>query len=193
MKNKKLFLLITGIVILLGVATGGIIAWLTDTDTTAEKTFTVGQVVYTWTEGAFETDPVVPGQQLVASNYKLTNASTVDSELRVSVSITYEGTDLDAEPIDGDALDEGLFLNFALANGWELDDEFYYYEVAEDESVIVAGTQVIDVLTSLVLDGSKVGNNFRNAVFTITLTFEAKQADYVIWAQLGSVSFELGI
>ncbi|MFA5692196.1 MAG: hypothetical protein WC907_01155 [Acholeplasmataceae bacterium] len=184
MKNKKLYLLILGIVILLGVATGGIIAWLTDTDTTNSKTFTVGEVSYVWTEGTLEDDFIVPGQEIIETSYKLKNTSNVSSELRVKITITYGDPEVDA--ID-------LFDNFALANDWDKDGDYYYYKPNGNEKIEPEETPTdFDVLDSLILDGSKVGNDFRNVEFTITLKFEAKQAEFVTWEQLGTANIDFG-
>lgn len=185
MKSKKIWILIIGLAISVGLITGGILAWLTDTKTTPQQTFTVGEVTYEWTAGNFVSSPVVPGQNIIATPYKLTNTSNIESELRVAISITY-GEDNDATDL----------VVYTLDSNWVLEtDGFYYYQAGEpvDGKYPVAPQTDVDVITGLMLDGALVGNTFSNVEFTVSMTFHAKQANYVTWAQLGSINFSTGL
>lgn len=190
MKSKGLILtLALGLVLVIGVTATLIAAWLTDTDTTDDTVFTVGDIQYTWA-GAVITDTyVVPGQNLIGTTYTLTNGSNVGSELRVKVTAVSSHT--------GYTTDALSLLTITLAEDWsELTSGYYYYqgvEATEGKYIIVAGTQELDVLTSIIIDGAQVGNSFSGETFTITFTFEAKQADYVTWAELATVDFETGL
>lgn len=199
MKNKKLIgLFLIMLVALVLVTTYTISAWLTDTDTTGETSFTIGQVVYQW-KGALievaEGEHVVPGQELVEEEFILNNASTVSSELRFKFTST-----INAVPEITDARE---YLLTAFDEDWyyNASDDYYYYRgditpVTEDEVVkykISADNQELSVLTSLKLDGSKVGNEFRLLNLTIEMVFEAKQSDYVTWQQLGTINFTTGL
>ena len=46
------------------------------------------------------------------------------------------------------------------------------------------GTTLDELIESLVLNGALVGNDYSGATVTITVTFEAKQAKYVLWNQI---------
>lgn len=199
MKNKKLIgLFLIMLVALVLVTTYTISAWLTDTDTTGETSFTIGQVVYQW-KGALievaEGEHVVPGQELVEEEFILNNASTVSSELRFKFTST-----INAVPEITDARE---YLLTAFDEDWyyNASDDYYYYRgditpVTEDEVVkykISADNQELSVLTSLKLDGSKVGNEFRLLNLTIEMVFEAKQSDFVTWQQLGTINFTTGL
>ena len=46
MNKKRIWILLMALAVTLGLITGGVLAWLTDTKTTPEKTFTVGDVTY---------------------------------------------------------------------------------------------------------------------------------------------------
>jgi hypothetical protein len=189
MKIKKIYILILGLIIAVGALTGSILAWLTDTGTTADKTFTVGDVTYTWTPGTLVDNPVVPGQNIIAtlSPYQLTNSSTVDSEIRMRITITYdEGT----APSADHAVDATDLVIFTLGTGWVYDTDAYYY--TKGTAVPATNTTPFNVLTGLVLDGAQVGNDFSGIVFTMSLVFEAKQADYVTWAELGTANIDFG-
>ena len=181
MKNKKLIITLIALFIgIIGATSAAISAWLTDTQTTDETVFTVGDVTYNWS-GALTTDtPIVPGQELVATGFALTNASTVTSELRVAITIT-------SSLLEGDATELVLMT---IGAGWVDGEDGYWYYTPSSNPVIPASGQVISILTSLKLDGSKVGNAHSGETFTISLSFQAKQAQYVTWTELGTANID---
>ncbi|VEU83332.1 hypothetical protein [Acholeplasma hippikon] len=185
MKNKKLLMLILGLVLALGVTTTGILAWLTDTKTTTPIEFTVGEVKYTWNSGTTKTTPVVPGENVLSSSFSLTNGSTVTSELRMIISVMYDTN------VDGLSL-----VDLTLGSNWVLDNGYYYYRVGNEvdgKYPIPTTTTSISVLEGLSLKGSLVGNNFIGKTFIISITFQAKQNDYATWTDLGSINFATGL
>lgn len=192
MKSKGLILtLALGLVLVIGVTATLISAWLTDTDTTDDTVFTVGDIQYTWAGAVIADTYVVPGQNLIGTTYTLTNGSNVGSELRVKVTAVSSHIGYTTDALE--------LLDIDLATGWSaLTSGYYYYQGTSatqsgDKWIIAAGTQALDVLTSIIIDGAQVGNSFSGKTFTITFTFEAKQADYVTWAELATVDFETGL
>lgn len=150
----------------------------------------MGDVEFTW-DGAVSQDLVVPGENIVATDYTLVNASTIRTELRFKIEIY-------SDYLDGDGSD---YVILTIDDGWVLEtDGFYYYRgsdtvVDEDKYKILPETETITVITGIELDGSKVGNDFSSSSFTITLVFEAKQSDYVDWDTLGqsNINFSTGL
>ncbi|MCK9493676.1 MAG: hypothetical protein M0Q00_04855, partial [Acholeplasmataceae bacterium] len=53
----------------------------------------------------------------------------------------------------------------------------------------------IEVITSMILNGWTVGNEYENAEFKVTLVFEAKQEKHVTWEELGTaeINFTTGL
>lgn len=196
MFKKKIIFLSVGILFVVATLVVTIAAWLTDTDSTDETEFTIGDVTFVFEGSLIETnDPIVPGQQLVAEDgingIKLLNKSTVSTELRVLVTVTVDGitvTDLSSIFTTGSIGD-----GFSLASGWTLNEDGYWYYSVSGSSVITTSVKEIALLSSLKLDGSKVGNDYATKLLTIQFTFQAKQAEYVTWAELGSIDFDLGI
>lgn len=190
MKKGKFTILIILLLAMIGLTSGLIAAWLTDTKTTPPTTFTVGDVKYTW-NGTTVSDgtPIVPGQNLIVDLFHLTNESTIDSELRVKIIANYT---LEGETESHDALH--LFKDLSLMSGWVYKDEFWYYE-PEGISTIAPTVTTVNVIDTLILDGSQVGNTYSKAAFTIQFIFEAKQKDYVTWEELGNarIDFSTGI
>lgn len=192
-KGKKIILLSGLLLILVSLTISFMAAWLTDTKETEETTFTVGKVEFTWS-GEMINSPVVPGQNLVNTSYTLTNSSNVKSELRVKITIT-------SSLLETDATD---YVILTLGNGWIKDNDYWYYQGSDTEEIIeddvtkykIAPTLTsIEVVKSIILDGTKVGNTFSETTFNVQLMFEAKQSDYVTWEQLGTanIDFSKGI
>lgn len=185
MNKKKLIILIFGLVLALGLTTTGILAWLTDTKTTTDVTFKVGEVKYIWQQGATKQTPVVPGENVITTPFGLSNESTVKSELRMVISIK-----------DSNNVDVSDEVILTLSTGWILDNGYYYYRVGEAQDgkyPILVETTNISVLTGMALNGAVVGNDHVNKVYTVSISFQAKQADYVTWENLGSINFTTGL
>ena len=192
---KKRGLIIIFSLLLLGIITLSVTmirAWLTDTETTPDVSFTVGDVEFLL-QGSFidDSEVIVPGQDLVDTTFTLSNNSNVDTELRFSIGIKYDNN------IDG--------LDLAIididASKWVLEGGYYYYREAGvvdatsevGKYIIGKDTTGIEVLSSIVLDGSKVDNSFTGKIFEIVITFEAKQSQYVTWDILGAIDFSADI
>lgn len=200
MKNKKIIFLSLGLLLIVTTLVISIAAWLTDTDQAGnDTTFTVGKVEYKFT-GAFNNDsnPIVPGAELVDTPFGLTNSSTVSSEIRVTIKVESKKYD------EVEYKEENPVYIFPIANlddlfaanwNYNYNDGYWYYEYGSPNpnSVLPPNTHPTTLLTSLKLDGSYIGNSYQNALIKITFTFQAKQADYVTWEDLGSVDFTLGI
>ncbi|MFA7367593.1 MAG: hypothetical protein WC008_04720 [Bacilli bacterium] len=192
--NKKVVLLLGALLVVVASALGLLIrAWLTDEELTPEKTVTVGNVEFVW---AGDIGPVVgyvvPGQNLVTEPFTLTNASTVATELRVKIEVVYGAGDTNGIDL--------VDITFGEASGWVYNetDGYHYYQgtdatLESGKYKIAAGTQTLNFVSSIVLDGSQVGNGFTDTAFTITFTFQAKQNDYIAWSDMGSIDFTEGI
>lgn len=191
MKKGKIIILSVLLLALVALTSTLIAAWLTDTKTTPPTEFTVGDVKFQWVSPTWATGPIVPGQDLIPDSgtpdmnrLYLTNTSTVKTQLRVKVTaiVTLSGQSTGTDAID-------LLYNFSLMDGWTFNqsENTWYYN-----SVINPQTSV-DVINTLVLDGAKVGNTYSQATLKVSFLFEAKQAEYVTWEQLGQIDFETGL
>ncbi|HEY8395364.1 MAG TPA: hypothetical protein VIK96_01145 [Bacilli bacterium] len=187
MKKGRVVILIVLLFAMIAVTSTLIAAWLTDKKSTSSTTFTVGDVEFTW-NGAMipTTNPIVPGQNLIQTPFYLANTSTVTSQLRVQILATYK---LEGSSESVDAIP--LFKDLSLMTGWTLSEDGKWYHDAD----IATTDTTIDVIDTLVLDGSKVGNTFSKASFTVQFVFEAKQKEYVTWEELGTavIDFSTGI
>ncbi|MDD4056807.1 MAG: TasA family protein [Bacilli bacterium] len=195
MKKSKLIVLIVSLVVVLAAATYGITsAWLTDTDNEAE-TFTMGDVNYALS-GALvaNTNPIVPGQDLVGTDFVVTNASTVASQLRIQITYTTVsgGTPTTDIIYTGATGGDGIVTDIS-ASTWTYSNNYWYLGATADDTIAV-NTTAYTMFTSLSYNGALIGNDYQAATgLTITITFQAKQDGYVDWADMGSIDFSTGL
>lgn len=195
MKKKNKIIILSSLIIVMVVALTYVVtnigAWLTDQKDTGDVTITVGEVSYVLSGNPFsgigENDFVVPGQNLAKDNdLTIKNNSNVASNLRIKIEFTYD---------NADAMEYVSLIT--LGSDWtSLKGEFYYLENEDEEAGRIEAnefTSEIDIITHLVLDGAKVGNDFSNKQFTIKITFQAKQADHLTWEDAGSLDFTTGL
>ena len=184
---KKKIIVLCGVMIfaLLGFI-GTTVAWLTSTGS-KEQTVTVGKVQYTLPTTLAVNATVVPGDSIFTSEITFDNTSTVTSQIRIKMEVTS-----DASP----ALTvDKLKITMPASPKWVLEDDYYYYGGSgEGVGEIAANTDVAtDFFTSIVIDGSKVGNEHAGKTITFTITLEAKQSEHVLWTDLATYSFETGL
>ena len=200
--NKKLIVvLMICLIALLGASVGVTYAWLTSTGSKTIE-YTVGDVSYTITGKVDASTVIVPGQNLTSS-FEIKNDSNVYTNLRVSVSTSMQGWTIGKAGTTETPNTTDHILVAVNAEGWELVTEnnvmYFYYGQKADSGV--AGKEDLAPNTApnafpfseFKLNGYKVGNEYSGKTITITITFYAKQADYVTWEALGSFSFESGL
>lgn len=195
MKKSKLIVLIVSLVVVLAAATYGITsAWLTDTDNEAE-TFTMGDVSYKLSGALIaNTNPIVPGQDLVGTDFVVTNASTVASQLRIQITYTTVsgGTPTTGIVYTGATGGDGIITDIS-ASTWTYSENYWYLGATADDTIAV-NTTAYTMFTSLSYNGALIGNDYQAATgLTITITFQAKQDGYVEWADMGSIDFSTGL
>ena len=202
--NKKLIVFLSiALIIIFAAATGITYAWLTSTGN-ATIEYTVGDVSYTVTGNVQGNTTVVPGENLT-NTFTITNNSNVTTNLRVAISTTYNGWTIGEV---GDANTPNKTDQILVAvneSGWESVEEngvlYFYYGQKADTGEGQTGPEDLGANTNpssfpfseFRLNGYTVGNEHSGKTVTITITFYAKQADYVTWDELGSVNFTTGL
>ncbi len=168
---------------LVGITSALISAWLTDTKSTPSTTFTVGDVEFEWSGSTITTDSIiVPGDNLIAETFSLLNSSNIDTEIRVEIITTYtlEGSQEAIAAND-------LFEPITLEAGWTRNGNLWTYD-----STILPTTTSVEVISTLMLNGSLVGNSYTGAEFKVIFKFEAKQKANVTWEELGTAEIDFG-
>jgi predicted ribosomally synthesized peptide with SipW-like signal peptide len=191
---KKLSFSILSFCLTLGILLTAVYAYFTDRDTTEDLTFRLGEVAYTFS-GSFNTDYMMAGVNVIDMPITITNESTIDTEIRLIITVTSSvfGTDtLDGMFGENEALEK----YYTLGEGWILEGGYYYYrgpfsiETPTNVFRISAFNYNIPILTSVILDGYKFSNNHQDGTISISITCQAKQADFVTWATLGTANYD---
>ena len=123
MKKRTLALLLA-LVLVIGVAAGGTVAWLTAKSDTVVNTFTYGDINITLAETTGDTYKIIPGVDIAKDPKVTVEAGSEACWLFVRV----------AEENWPTATENGTRkVNYAIADGWtKLEDGVYYREVAAD-------------------------------------------------------------
>lgn len=182
MKKGKIIILLGALLLVVASGLGlAIRAWLTDEKETGPKEITVGDVKFIWVGDIVNTGVIVPGQELVTTEFKLANQSNVSTQLRVRIEVTYGQTSTDGFDL----------VDFVFSGTWTKVGDYYYYN--DRSGVISPETEEVLFISSIKLNGGKVGNTFANEKFNFKFTFQAKQSDYVNWDDMGSIDFTTGL
>ena len=194
--NKKiLILLITFLLTALTLITSTF-AWITSLNRSGNIIFVTGEVKYVLTGSLEEYDLIIPETPLIEDDiYVLTNHSSIDSELRIKILYQFsEEEEIDEnawllfdEKSIGDSPTNKLAGKLNSEGTFSYSDGFWYYS-KDNNSTILAGEEVqITILEELYANGLACGNNeCSKKNLYIKLIFQAKQKNYVTWAELGS-------
>ena len=128
--NIRPVAMVLALVLLVGAAVGGTIAWLIDDTDPIANTFTVGNIDIALTE-TFNTDS--DGDQENDKWFgKMVPGCTIDKDPKVTVVGGSEDCWLFVEVVESTNLDS--FINYEVADGWkELSAGIYYREVAASD------------------------------------------------------------
>ena len=193
MKRRIIIALCSIMLVLCSISVGFTVAWLTFSTTSNEVTYTVGEVKYTvgLTTAENESDYIVPGQSIFSS-LTITNASNVDSNLRVRFEVTVKNTsnqDVDWTVGTSETDNEILMTGNTAANWISKTGEanVLYYQVAEGNEIITpAITSISTAFSNVSLNGALVKNAASGYKVNLKVAIEAKQAAHVEWNQITS-------
>ena len=157
----KTLIVALAVMLVVGCAVGGTLAWLTDTTGPVVNTFTVGNIDIDLAE--------------TTTDYKMVPGATISKDPKVTVKAGSEACWLFVEVTESDNLDN--FINYTIATGWtQLPgvSGVYYREVAaataDVEFSVLTNNQVTvkDTVTKAMMDA--ITNQTATAP---TLTFKA--------------------
>lgn len=200
MLKKKISTIATFIVAGALLAGAGTYAWFTQQESAANLTFTAGEVNYKVTE-VTSSATVVPGDYVLEDALQVVNKSTITTNVRFQITCTVEdGLACNVGPDNTDQIKITLPSNPAVVE----DPDGWFYYLAKDaggtsDDVAIATPSTGDTLTLIPNEGLQfsgiMGNDYKNKAITITITFQAKQADHLTWADAASTSinFETGL
>ena len=192
MKRRIIIALCSIMLVLCSISVGFTVAWLTFSTTSNEVTYTVGEVKYTveLTTAEKKSEYIVPGQSIFSS-LSITNASNVDSNLRVrfEVNVSDNGTPVPWTVGTSEADNEILMTGNTAANWISKTGEVnvLYYQVAEGNEIITpAITSISTAFSNVSLNGALVKNAASGYNVNLKVAIEAKQAAHVEWDKITS-------
>ncbi len=109
--KKKTVALLLALVLVVGVAAGGTMAWLLDKTDSITNTFTAGDVAITLSETDPEND-----NNAANNSYKMVPGATISKDPKVTVTDTSESCYVFVELTKSDNFD--TFMTYTVADGW---------------------------------------------------------------------------
>lgn len=203
MKKRVTMLTLFIIVVALCIFTQGTFAWFTDT-TYNQRIFEIGDIKYIYSDTLVNTglhQLVVPGETLISNENQslfLTNQSNIDTNLRVKIKYSFKMRDSQTitdgvySNLPNDPLNNFMSVQMVPQWSYNTTDTCWYYQYNSSEIIPASPTEniVIPLITAISFDGNKVTNDQNGATFTITMVFQAKQANFVDWATIGTAEID---
>lgn len=204
-KGKLIAIFLTFLLTAIAFATASY-AWIIRSHNSGNIIFVTGEVKYELAGELKKDDLKIPKQELVKDQFKLTNNSTIETELRIEIKYQFstDGT-IDASKwilFDGDSVNKDN-NNTSLVIGvlssdtnpdfvWNYDTvdttNYYWYLSYKGSETIPAETLQIPVMESLYINGNASGNENATKHLIVHITFQAKQQKYVKWDELGAIT-----
>lgn len=205
-KGKLIAIFLTFLLTAIAFATASY-AWIIRSHNSGNIIFVTGEVKYELVGDLIEEDLKIPKQELVENQFKLTNNSTIETELRIEIKYQFstDGT-IDASNwilFDGDSVNEtnnntSLVIGVLSSNTdfvWNYDTvdtgetkNYYWYLSYNGSETIPAQTLQIPVMENLYINGNASGNENATKHLIVHITFQAKQQKYVSWKDLGAIT-----
>ena len=178
MNKKVIFGLSLVLVALFAIIAGSTFAWLTDKGESDTITYTVGEVDYEISVDSTTTEKVVPGD-FIAPTFNIENKSNVETNLRIKLTIEgASGMTIGEEDTN--------HLILTLNTDWVKDGDYYYFKNKDkDAGSIALDEDISSHISSLVINGEKVDNEFATKTINIKVLWEVKQAAHVDWNAVG--------
>lgn len=142
-------------------------------------------------EGDFNTtDLILPEESNLLSEggISISNTSLVDTEVRIKVAYTY--FDENGTLCDVDYAGENTEFVVEAASGWTFNSDGYFYYETPLLAVTDSASEPIQIFSALYYSGENSefsADNYDSTTdFKVTLTFQAKQAKYAEWSDIGT-------
>ena len=138
MTNKRAFLAVAMIVLLLTASVGGTAAFLTDGTDEVANVFTPADVTSTVIE------PTWSDGSITKSNVTIRNTGNIDAYMRAAIVVTWQDANGNVLSVKPDADEYSLIIG----SGWEENSDGYYYckeivDAGENSDVLITSCTVI--------------------------------------------------
>ena len=163
-------------------------AWIAYSESLGSGTISVGEIEYTY-NGAFinGSETIFPNKELLDSPITVDNQSTIDTQLRLTISYTLIDDLSTTTKVYKDEASDDLAVVFD--DVFLLDGDYWYYQ-ATDYSITSTG--LINLISSVYYDGNAASNEYASQNVEISILMQVKQADNVTWIDLATYDFNTG-
>ena len=201
MRKSILLYLLSSMVVLVAVLIGAglTFGWFAKAVTVPKGEISSGDLTYILDGELISSDMIiVPGQELVVTDFALTNTSSIPSQLRMSITyLAYVRTGLNV--VETELYYQGNETDFIIidlgSNFTRVGNYWYYSEddlVPGPDYVIPENSGLIHLFSSVIYDGTLTGIDFASQEIYIVFTVEVKQANRVSWSELVNINFQTG-
>ncbi len=162
------------------------------------QVFTAGNLTYVVAGelGVSDGEVILPGTDVAPGGLTVTNKSSIDSNLRIQILCTYtdENKNTITKKYTGNEATDFMSVEFASDSTakWVAGDDgyiYFYSDFANKNQRIEAKEDAeIPFISHLVFSGPNVDSSFSGKTVTVKVIFESKQADFIEWANIGSIS-----
>ena len=220
--KKRIIALIASLAVIAGLMTSqSSYAWFVTAVKRAQR-ITIGVVSYdssaavsldTFEEDFYGNECIYPGQNLVAldgddASLSMYNSSTIDTQIRVRIEYTSYADGTAKQVIYSGSEDEDLLVEFDNAEQWLAYDDgmdgccFYYVGPdfgkdtltnLDDIYTVKPDVADISIIKKVCYKDTINANLYSGNEVKVNVIFEAKQADYVGWSNLGEYHVETDV
>ena len=201
MKKHTLFLVVSVFFLLLSslLMIGLTYGWFAKAVVVPKGEYSSGDITYTMT-GQLVDDSIiiVPGFELIEEEYILTNLSGIESQLRIRIAYwayVRVGLDVIAQELSYTNTSAD-FIAVVLGPNFERTGDYWYYTddplIDGPEFVLPPESGEIELLSSIIYDGTLTGIDFASQSIYLKIIVEVKQANNVSWSELTTIDFQTG-
>lgn len=189
MRNLKLKKSLLILIISITVSLGSVFAWINFSLNLPPGNISVGEIDFS-SSGSFidPTLPIYPGMELINEAIVVTDASTIDTQIRVMITYTRveDGVIIENYFYTGD-INEHIDVNFTSV--FVYGDDYYWYYPDKTSPLDVTSLPILD---SIFYEGNFVSNQYAEALIRVNVVIQVKQSDYVTWLELANYNFVTG-
>ncbi len=196
MKRKNLLAVLVSLVFILASLTilELTYGWIADVMDIGSGQVSVGELLYTQ-EGAFISDGTIihPNEELIATDIDVTNASLIESQLRVQITYTKitnpSGTlVIENNTVYTDSVDEHISVTFD--SSFTYSSDYWYYNGTS--GTLAANSGLLEIISSIIYDGDNTNIDYVGQNVSISVVIQVKQSDNATWVDLVGYDFTTG-
>lgn len=177
MKLKHQLLILIATIILLISSSVFVYGLLKSSKSIDNIKFSVGNLAVELKGAMVDEAYIVPGKELIKESYIMINTSTINIDLQMVIDVMLDGHIIDPNVYKK----EDNSFNVLIL----IDD---LYRIEETNRYLLTNIQPgtnINIISSLILNGLIVKNDYTGQQLSISISFSVKQSDHAEWSDIG--------